>query len=187
MNHKVKEWHQALINHAAQCRASRPVPGREILSWPRVQQMLIIRGSLLSWFKNLQSAVSSGPGHHNGQGVSIIFTSSAPGLAAVKEIGQEANLPIISLFPDELSGFLRSHPDNSYRYHVHIWSHFLEGIANGSEKNAGDYPLNAKERYWLHVEGIMRGALLGRGVEHLWSWDGRQAKLLKKSFRHWAT
>ena len=81
----------------------------------------------------------------------------------------------------------QSFPDNESRYHVHIWSHFLEELDCDTKKIAERYPLSVKERYWLHIEGIMHGPQFGRGIEHLWSWNGSQTKLLKKSFMHWAT
>ena len=152
-----------------------------------ILQLHIIKGSLLSWINNLPSSISSGPAEQIENGTCIIFTSNDPGLVAAKEIRLIQKLPFVALYPEELSNFLQSFPDKEYRYHAHIWSHFLEELDSATQKNAERYPLKNKESYWLHVEGIMLGLRLGRGVEHLWSWNGRQTKLLKRSFRHWAT
>ena len=108
------------------------------------------------------------------------------GLVAAQEVRQKKDSPIVTLYPEELSNFSQHFPDNDYKYHVNIWSHFLEELDSATLKKADHYPLNNKEKYWLHVEGIMLGLRLGRGVEHLWNWNGRQAKLLRKSFLHWA-
>jgi hypothetical protein len=187
MKHNMEIWLQEIKNHAVNCRASRPIPGRNDLSWPQILQLHIIKGSLLSWINNLPSSLSPGPDGQTGPGICIVFTSSCPGLVAAKEISQEKNPPLVSLYPKELSNFLRSFPDNEFRYHTHIWSHFLEELDYETKKIAARYPINHKEKYWLHVEGIMRGQRFGRGIEHLWSWNGSQTKLLKKSFLHWAS
>ena len=180
-------WLQEITNHAANCRTSRPIPERDDLSWRQILQLHIIKGSLLSWIDNLPSSLSPGPDKHTGHGICIVFTSSSPGLVAAKEILQRENPTLVSLYPDEFRDFLQSFPDNEYKYHTHIWSHFLEELDYGAKKIAARYPINDKEKYWLHVEGIMRGPRFGRGAEHLWSWNGSQTKLLKKSFLHWAS
>ena len=187
MIHDMEIWLQEMKNHAANCRSSRPIPGRDDLSWPQTLQLHIIKGSLLSWINNLPSSLSPGPDRQTGHGICIVFTSSLPGLVAAREIPQKKNPTLVSLYPDELSDFLQSFPDNEYRYHTHIWSHFLEELDYETKKNAARYPINDTEKYWLHVEGIMRGQRFGRGNEHLWSWNGSQTKLLKKSFLHWAS
>ena len=187
MKHGMKIWLQELKKHTANCRASRPIPGRDALSWPQILQLHIIKGSLLSWINNLPSSITPGPAEQIENGTCIIFTSNDPGLVAAKEVMRGKKLPLVSLYPEELNGFLQRFPDSKYRYHAHLWSHFLEKLDSDTKKIAERYPVNEQERYWLHVEGIMRGQRLGRGVEHLWSWNGSQTKLLKKSFLHWAT
>ena len=187
MKHDIKIWQQELKKHALNSRASRPIPGRDALSWSQILQLHIIKGSLLSWIKKISSSISPGPDEQTEHGIYMIFTSTCPGLVAAREITQGKNLPLVSLYPEELNSFLHSFPDKGYRYHIHIWSHFLEELDSETKKIAERYPLNDKEIFWLHVEGIMHGPQLGRGVEHLWSWSGSQTKLLKKSFMHWAT
>jgi hypothetical protein len=147
----------------------------------------IIKGSLLSWINNLPSGISPGPGERNGHEICIVFTSNEPGLVAAKEIMLGQNIPLVYLYPEELNFFLQRFPDNEYRYHAHIWSHFLEELDSDTKRIAKRYPINDTEIYWLHVEGIMQGQQLARGLEHLWTWNGTHTKLLKKSFLHWAT
>ena len=186
MKHNTGIWSQKLKRHTANCRASRPLPGKNTLAWPQVFQLNIIKGSLQSWIKNLSSAISPGPDKQTEHNICIVFTSNAPGLVAAKEVTQSVNIPLFSLYPEELNDFLQRFPDNDYRYHAHIWSHFLEELDSDTKKIAKRYPLDNTETYWLHIEGIMRGQKIGRGVEHLWSWNGTQTKLLKKSLLHWA-
>jgi hypothetical protein len=186
MKYDLAIWLQEMKNHAENCRASRAIPRQDTLSWQQILQLHIIKGSLLSWIKNLPSIISLDPSEQGGHRICIVFTSTCPGLVAAKEITQGKNLLLVSLYPEELRSFLQSFPDNDYRYHAHIWSYFLEELDSDTKRIAKCYPVNDTEKYWLHVEGIMRGQRLGRGVEHLWSWNGSQTKLLKKSFLHWA-
>ena len=187
MKHDMGVWVRELKKHTANCRASRPIPGREDLSLPHQLQLHIIKGSLLSRINNLPSSTSPGFDEETGHGICMVFTSNNPGLVAAKEILPIKKLPFVSLYPEEFSIFLQNFPDNEYRYHVHFWSHFLEKLDSDTKKIAERYPVNDTERYWLHIEGIMRGQQLASGVEHLWSWNGTHTKLLKKSFLHWAT
>lgn len=187
MKRDMETWLHELKKYAVNCRKLRPIPRRNFLSRPQIFQMIIIKGSLLSWINYLNSATQPGPAELNGHNACFVFTSTCPGLVAAQEIMQGINLPLVALFPEELRLFFQSFPDNESRYHAHIWSHFLEELDSATKKIAEQYPLSEKERYWLHVEGIMRGPKFGRGIEHLWSWNGSQTKLLKKSFMHWAT
>ena len=187
MKRDMEIWLQELEKHAVNCRKLRPIPSRNALSRPQILQMLVIKGSLLAWLNTLNSATGKGFAEQAGHKICMVFTSKCPGLVSAQEITQGKDLPLVSLYPEELSVFLQSFPDSEYRYHMHIWSHFLEELDSETKKVAERYPLNEKEKYWLHVEGIMHGSKCGRGTEHLWGWNGSQTKLLKKSFMHWAT
>jgi hypothetical protein len=187
MKHNMRRWLQELKKHTANYRASRPIPGRNDLSLPQQFQLHIIKGSLLSRINNLPSSTAPDFDEETGHEICIVFTSNEPGLVAAKEIMLEQNIPLVYLYPEELNYFLQRFPDNEYRYHAHIWSHFLEELDSDTKRIAKRYPVNDTEIYWLHVEGIMQGQQLARGLEHLWSWNGTHTKLLKKSFLHWAT
>jgi hypothetical protein len=186
MKNDMKIWLQEMKSYAEKCRASRPIPRQDTLSWPQVLQLNIIKGSLLSRINSLPVSISPNPDGQGGNETCIVFTSTSPGLVAIREIAQGKDLHLVSLYPEELHEFLQYFPDNEYKYHIHIWSYFLEELDSATTKNAARYPLKDKEKYWLHVEGTMHGLRFGRGVEHLWSWNGSQTKLLKKSFLHWA-
>ena len=186
MKYDFEMWFRKLKSHAENCRAANPIPSRNYLSRSQVLQHNMIKESFLSWINKLPSTISTSSNKIGGYGICIVFTSTSPGLVAAKEVMHGKNTSLVSLYPEELSDFLRAFPDNEYRYHAHLWSYFMEELDSDTQKTAERYPLKDKEQYWLHVEGIMRGPRLGRGVEHLWSWNGNQAKLLKKSFLHWA-
>jgi len=186
MKHDFRMWFRKLKSHTENYRAANPIPDRKSLSRSQVLQLHIIKGSLLFLLNNLSAAISARKDIKK-SGPCIIFTSHDAGLAAANEIKQVRKFYIISLYPEELNSFLQLFPDTEHKHHVHIWSHFLEEQENKTTMFAKRFPLNNMEKYWLHAEGIMCGPLLGRGTEHLWSWDGMRPKLLKKNFRHWAS
>ena len=187
MKHDLPVWSNKLLHHAEQCRKDNPVPERSGLSLPQTMQLHIIKGSLLNRLNTLPASKISAQGKQNRLEYNIVFTSNAAGLAAAKELGLGTNLPFFSLYPEELNNFLQIYPDIKLKHHVHIWSHFLEKLDSQTTMFAEPYPVSVREKYWLHVEGIMCGPQLGRGMEHLWSWDGLRPKLLKKNFQHWAS
>jgi len=185
--HDMEIWFKGIQKHAANCREAVPIPKRNALLWPQVLQFHIIKGALLSWISNFKA--TTGPWHaeEDGNRPCMVFTSQSPGLVAAREITKEKDLPLVFLYPEELSVFLQSLPEKKYQYHMHIWSYFLEELDSETKKIAERYPLNSRESYWLHVEGIMAGPKRARGAEHLWSWNGSHTRLLKKNFRQWAT
>ena len=187
MKHDLPVWFNKLQRHVKKCRRDTPIPERNDLSLSQLMQFHIIKGSLHNRLNSLPPLKLSAPDEQNCNKYCKIFTSNAAGLVAAKELEQETNLPVFSLYPEELNNFLQIYPDTRLKHHVHIWSHFLEKLDNRTATIAERYPLTAREKYWLHVEGIMCGPRLGRGTEHLWSWDGLRPKLLKKNFLHWAS
>ena len=88
-------WFQEINKYTSCRRASRPIPGRDALSWPQILQMYIIKGSLLTWINTLPSSILPGPEEKTGHGICIVFTSSCPGLVAAKEITQGENIPLV--------------------------------------------------------------------------------------------
>jgi len=180
-------WFCKLQNHAENCRSAKPIPGPETLSRSAAQQFLIIKGSLLNQLHKLPPAIVSLDDQQKDHWPCIIFTSNTAGLAAAKEIARAADRILVALYPAELRNFLLHCPDTDHKYHVHIWSHFIEDLNSQSAWLAERYPLTGSEKLWLHVEGVAAGRKLSKGAEHLWSWDGVQLKLLQKSFRLWAS
>jgi len=112
----------------------------------------------------------------------VVFTSTEPGLAAAQEILLEQSMPFTGLYPAEYRQWMQLHPDVNHRFHVHLWSHFIES----PDMDHSLYPLQPNEQYWLHTEGMMCGPKFGRGAEHLWKWDGKYPVLLRKNHGLWA-
>ncbi len=79
-------------------------------------------------------------------------------------------------------------PDEEHRWHVHFWSFFLDEAQPGFLKiGCRKYPIPTSCVYWQHIEGTMWGRLAGRGVDHLWKWDGAEPVLLEEALTHWVS
>ncbi len=180
-------WLEEIKNHTLKCRASRPLSAGKTLSLHTKAQLSIIKDSLLLWIDNLPKQQPLNDAAHGEPEICIVFTSTCSGLAAAKEVAMERDFPLLSLYPEEYSEFLLRLPDTQFKNHAHIWSYIVEKPDSETAGIAGFYPLDNNEKYWLHVEGIMLGRKLGRGLENLWCWNGSQARLLRKNLRQWAS
>lgn len=118
----------------------------------------------------------------------IVFTSDVAGLlAAVEIIGDDAP-GTVCLLDEEFRRILRDHPDERLCHHVHFWSIFDERLeAEALGQATSDHPISKGFVYWLHREGTMWGPLAGRGVDHLWSWDGTEPELIEEAFATWVS
>jgi len=175
MEQNFNKWRQGLLNYARFCRAGRPPAIRQSLSKKAKVQGDIIAGALAAQLHSLQRLTD-----YNRHAV---FTSSEPGLAAAHKILLEQSLPFTCLYPEEYRQWMQLHPDKTYRFHVHLWSHFVENPDIGSSI----YSLNPNDQFWLHTEGMMCGPKFGRGTDHLWRWDGEKRTLLKKNYSQWTS
>ena len=175
MGKKINKWRQGLLNYERLCRADRPVAIRHSLSKKGKMQGNIITGLLAEQLQNLQPL----PDYNR----HVVFTSTEPGLAAAQKILIEQSLPFTRLYPAEYRQWMQLHPDINYRFHVHLWSHFIENPDIGNSI----YSLNPNDQFWLHTEGLMCGPKFGRGADHLWRWDGKKPALLKRNYGQWTS
>jgi hypothetical protein len=185
INQNRTDWLENLKSHAEACRTLRPIPKRNSLSKSKTAQLQIIKKSLLLLKGSLHKPLLTNDKAPTEDRTCIIFTSDCSGLAAAIEIRNEEGLPLVALYPEEISNFLIHYPDKRYNYHKHLWSYFVEEPDSETARLAKRYPLNSKKHYWLHVRGIMFGQKFGRGSEDLWCWDGNRATLLRKNLRQW--
>jgi hypothetical protein len=114
----------------------------------------------------------------------IVFTSDSSGLVAAREILSKGPANIVFMYPDEFTEWLKKNPDSDYRWHIHTWS-FFGPVDEETEKEAEKYQCSEGESLWLHKEGTMCGNLFGRGGDHLWKWNGRDAELLEEGMNQW--
>ncbi len=185
------DWFNDLKSYTTECRRHNPLPCRDRLSLAEEMQCRIIGGSLLEWLQNygphiLQERAVLAKLHDWSKDPCIVFTSEQPGLIAASEILHVCKPTITCLLPEEFTRWLNIYPDPDYRWHIHTWSYFatLDVVA---VQKARQYPLTAKESYWLHKEGTMCGSLFGFGGDHLWKWNGSEPTLLEECFSKWCS
>lgn len=186
----MNDWFSRLRQEIAALRHRKPFPSIEDLTDAEEWQRRIIGGSVIAWLEQHSPAilrerqvlhkvmnVDPDPG--------IVFTSNIPGLLAADEIIGSNGQEVVFLHEKEYKRWLRKNPDKEYRWHVHFWSIFHEPKLPARIKMM--YPLNDGSSYWQHSEGTNWGALAGRGVDHLWQWDGVEPKLLEEGFQSWVS
>ena len=116
----------------------------------------------------------------------IVFTSDLPGLVAAQEIlGSEHEL-VTCLLEEEFADAEVRAADPGYVRHVHVWSRFLLELEPDFAAVARSrHPIRSGDRHWQHTEGTMWAPNAGRGVDHLWRWDGSEPELLAEALTHW--
>lgn len=113
----------------------------------------------------------------------LVFTSTEAGLVAAARILPGQSPVFCCLSPEEYRQWLQFHPDINFRYHVHLWSHFVEH----PDITSCRFSIRPNEQYWLHTEGMVYGPKFGRGADHLWKWDGEKPVLLQKNYARWTS
>ena len=117
---------------------------------------------------------------------SIVFTGDAAGLLAAEEIVGPVNDRVAYLLEEEFAAAEPPLADPGYVRHVHVWSRFLPNVDAGiTEQARARYPIPSSSEYWQHAKGTMWGVNAGRGVNHLWRWDGREMELLEEAMAGW--
>jgi hypothetical protein len=113
----------------------------------------------------------------------LIFTSNNPGLVVATEIFGKDNDQVAYLHDDEFKKFKDKHPDADYVWHINFWSYFDEPMKpDGHDQLAEGHPIPEGNVYWMHHDGILWGPLHGRGLEHLWKWDGEEPELIQEAY-----
>ena len=176
-----------LPEHIRHLRRDRPIPPRADLSRIQEARCRINGGSLIAWLER------QGPGFlqersfwHPEEGPPpIAFTSDMSGLVAAREILGPKPKGIVYLLHSEFERVLRR-PGFPVHGYVHFWARFLTRVpAELRPVVEESFPLDKGSRYWIHAEGTVWGPLAGQGLEHLWEWNGNEAKLLKEAITEW--
>jgi hypothetical protein len=116
----------------------------------------------------------------------IVFTSDIPGLVAAQGIVGPEHERVVYLSEDEFAAAPARASDPQYRWHVHVWSFFRSEVEPAFAAQArAQYPIASGCCYWQHSEGTMWAVRAGRGVDHLWRWDGDKPELLEEAMSHW--
>lgn len=110
----------------------------------------------------------------------VVFVSNRPGLVAADQILGRGHDRVVALSDNDYAEHV---DDPELQHHVHTWSWFEPW--EGDERARAEHPLADGEIYWLHREGTEWAELAARGAEHLWAWDGADARLLQEAYRSW--
>ncbi len=184
-------WEKELHHFIQQARAVDPLPDRSCLDKAQEMQCRILGGSLITWLDHVCPRLLADrktwwylrelePDPY------LVFETTLPGLVAAAEILEGGADRLIFLSPEEYRDWTSQNPDPAYRWHVHTYSFFCDGVtAESLGPLAARFPLPPGAVYWKHVQGDRWGERCGRGVEHLWSWDGEEPELLEEAFNDW--
>jgi hypothetical protein len=191
MAESVSEWIARLHEYAAGCRSAAPLPDRDALTEAQEWQCRIVGGSILAWFRRygtqfLQERVTL----HKMLGVdrdpAIVFTSTVPGLVAAQDIIGPNHERVVYLLEDEYAAMPAPLADPEYKWHVQFWSFFCPDIEPEFAAEArAKHPIPVGCGYWQHSEGTLWAVNAGRGIAHLWRWDGHEPELLEEAMSHW--
>lgn len=187
------EWATQLRQYIAVCRVAAPLPGRDTLTAAEEERCRIVGGSMVSWFRKygpsfLQERAMMAKLLEIDREPSIVFTSDIPGLVAAQEIVGQDNEQVAFLLEEEYAAMAAPLADPTYRHHVHFWSFFPLVVEPEIEAKAKiKYPIQEGHIYWQHSEGTMWAINAGRGVDHLWQWDGQNPELLAEAISHWVS
>lgn len=184
-------WFLELKQYVGECRRQRPIPQRERLNPAQDVQCTYVGGSLFAWLERTgPQFLRERKARHKVMGLDpnpgIVFTSDTAGLVAAEDVLESHGATTVFLYEDEFARWLAESPDEQYKWHVHVRSVFREDPDPAFLQQATKkYPVPPGCVYWQQSESTMWGKLAGKGVEHLWKWDGQSVELVAESFLSW--
>lgn len=198
MAESVGAWQNELREYAIACRAATLLPEPNALTPPQEWHCRIVGSTIRTWLretgpqflrqrKGMAQLLNPLRETQLDGTPAIVFTSDVSGLVAAQALIGPSHDRVIYLLEHEYAALPVTLTDTEYRWHVHFWSLFraepdLAFVAEGQSK----HPI-ASGVYWQHSEGTMWAPLAGRGVDHLWQWDGKEPKLLEEAMTHWVS
>ncbi len=184
-------WFLELQQYCQECHRQRPIPERERLSAAEDVQCTYIGGSLFAWLERTgPQFLRERKSRHKVMGLTpnpgVVFTSNTAGLVAAADVLESRQGTVAFLLEDEFQQWLAESPDEQYKWHVHVRSFFRQHPDAAFLQQAKKrYPLAPGSVYWQQSESTMWGKLAGKGVEHLWRWDGERVELVAEAFLSW--
>ncbi len=184
-----ERWFEELRVYNQEAKSATPLPDRETFSLMEEWHCRIIGGALINWLKQigpqflqerqvLSRALGVDPDPF------VVFTSDIPGLVAAREILGNEDERILYLSDTDYDNWIAENPDTQFQWHIHVWSKFIDPIGEGFLKAAQTaFPLSDDQICWQHSEGTLWAPQAGRGVDHLWVWDGNEPELLEEAFQ----
>jgi hypothetical protein len=187
-----QEWQDAIARHFDEEYAAHLLPSKELLTKAEDFQRRTIGSTIYHWLKETgpellqeRELVKDPFGDADSHPV-IVLLSTVPGLVAASDMMPARQKRVFYFKEKAFNRFYERHPDPKFLWHVTYASYFMEDLDAGVlAKAQGRYQIADGERYWLHRETSMLGELFGRGMDHLWKWDGEKATMLEQGFNTW--
>lgn len=179
-------WTEELQQHVRARRQARPIPDRQTLTVEEEGQCRILGGEFLSWDRRGRAHVMSQRSVLRAAGFDpdplYVITTSMPGLVALREIVPEPPPYLVYLLHEEFEPWEKTHPVDSFTFHVHHWSFFEPLDEELLGKAQAAYPDVAPEAFRSHQTGDLWSDQCGLMGQHLWHWDGQGLQLLEEAF-----
>jgi hypothetical protein len=188
-----QEWQKAIAKHFDAEYAAHVLPSKELLTKAEDFQRRTIGSTIYHWLKETgpellqeRELVKDPFGDADSEPV-IVLISTVPGLVAASDMMPSRQKRVFYFKENAFQRFFEQHPDPKYLWHVTYTSYFVEELdAATRERAVTRYPLETPaEKFWLHREASILGELIGRGMDHLWKWDGERATMLEQGFHTW--
>lgn len=182
------DWTEAARRYAGECRERRPLTVRGEFPPEHERRCMIEGGFLFSFLRDelpyvLRQRRFFGLTAELDPQPLVVLTADMPGLVAAHEILSPVPDRCVLLLDEELPA-LEARLPKEYAAHVHCWSRFTDRVDERTAAEAAGAGREVRAADCrLHVTGVMWGPRMGRQVEHLWRWNGRELELVKEAVR----
>jgi hypothetical protein len=167
---------------------NHPIPDRESLSAEEEWHCQIIGGDFIAWTqKHLPKILNERmvlKAMNFDQEPLIVFTTSMPGLVALKEIMPKPPEEMIFLLHSEFEKWNQQHSSDKYSSYIHHWSYFQDIKKEQLTLAKKLYSSVPENELRIHNRGDLWGENCGTFGEHLWQWNGDKMVLLLEEISH---
>ena len=182
-----EKWRRSLLDFLD--KRPRSVASREQLSPLQQQQRRVTGGILIQFTDLLQSdaideypQLQSNPLH---QRLFVCITDEA-GLHAARDVLDTDTDQLQCILNQEMRAFLEAPhtlDDGEFKHHYECWSVWHQNLSEKWDMPPQDGDLDL----WVHEEGFALHDGVGRGAQHLWSWDGQELSLVEELLTSWSS
>lgn len=184
-----EKWTAALRAYAAEASSTRPPGTKRNLSEEDEWQRRIIGGDLIQALEDrlprilqVRSALLA---RNFDRDPAVVFTTNDPGLIAASQILPADDRSVVCLGMEEFVRWKAVHPDEEFRFHIHLWSTFQNVDAAHALAASAKYPRLSADDLRFHVSGELWGSGCGHETRHLWQWRYGEMDLVEEAFVHY--
>ena len=182
------KWRANLDAYRRAHHPRSPLPDGHMLDGLAQWQRRITGGTLLDFLKYITSeaAFERYPVLGRDPLTERVFVGvvDVPGAVAFHELVDAHGERAICLLRHEWRDYLGSvgqDHDDAFASHYELWS-FWHRDLNPLWELPGERP---GQQLWVHEEGFALAHEVGRGSQHIWSWDGQQMTLVEQDINKW--